>query len=140
VLPEINDYDSHFHFNNMQQSLSTVFQLKFRPFLKKNQGGSLPDQKFLPDGLIRPLRFGKPAFRITPVGWVKVRLPGRGKNPTMVVSRLARHNTPMILLTKIPGYCRISQNEIENYDQLFPVAKNLQQPHTREIRSVARNY
>jgi hypothetical protein len=47
-------------------------------------------------------RHGKPAFRIVQIGWVKVRLPGREENLTMVVSRLAGVDKPMMLLTNLP--------------------------------------
>ena len=44
---------------------------------------------------------GRVVFRITQVGWVKVRLPGRPEVLTMVVSRLAGHDTPLMLLTNL---------------------------------------
>jgi Transposase DDE domain len=47
-------------------------------------------------------RKGKSAFRITQIGWVKVRLPGREQNLTLVVSRLAGCQTPLMLLTNLP--------------------------------------
>jgi len=47
-------------------------------------------------------RRGKPTFRITQIGWVKVRLPGRDEDMTLVVSRLAGCDTPMMLLTNLP--------------------------------------
>jgi len=47
-------------------------------------------------------RHGKPAFRITQIGWVKVRLPGRDEDMTLVVSRLAGTDKPMMLLTNLP--------------------------------------
>jgi len=47
-------------------------------------------------------RKGKSAFRITQIGWVKVRLPGREENLTLVVSRLAGCQTPLMLLTNLP--------------------------------------
>ena len=47
-------------------------------------------------------RRGKPAFRISQIGWVKVRLPGRDEDLTMVVSRLAGVDKPMMLLTNLP--------------------------------------
>ena len=46
-------------------------------------------------------RCGKPAIRITQIGWVKVRLPGRGEELTLVVSRLAGVDKPMMLLTNL---------------------------------------
>jgi hypothetical protein len=46
-------------------------------------------------------RKGKPAFRITQIGWVKVRLPSRGEELTLVVSRLAGVDRPMMLLTNL---------------------------------------
>jgi len=47
-------------------------------------------------------RCGKPAIRITQIGWVKVRLPGREEDLTLVVSRLAGLDKPMMLLTNLP--------------------------------------
>ncbi len=47
-------------------------------------------------------RHGKPAIRITQIGWVKVRLPGRDEALTLVVSRLAGQDKPMMLLTNLP--------------------------------------
>ena len=47
-------------------------------------------------------RHGKPAFRITQTGWTRVRLPGREEDLTMVVSRLAGNDKPMMLLTNLP--------------------------------------
>ena len=47
-------------------------------------------------------RHGKPALRITQIGWVKVRLPGRDEDLTLVVSRLAGNDKPMMLLTNLP--------------------------------------
>ena len=47
-------------------------------------------------------RHGKPAFRITQIGWVKVHLPCRDEDLTLVVSRLAGVDKPMMLLTNLP--------------------------------------
>jgi hypothetical protein len=47
-------------------------------------------------------RYGKPSFRITQIGWVNVRLPGRDEDLTLVVSRLAGVDKPMMLLTNLP--------------------------------------
>jgi len=47
-------------------------------------------------------RHGKPAIVINRIGWKKVRLPGRDEEMTMIVSRLAGHDTPMMLLTNLP--------------------------------------
>lgn len=47
-------------------------------------------------------RKGKPALRITQIGWVKVRLPGREEHLSLVVSRLAGCDTPLMLLTNLP--------------------------------------
>ena len=47
-------------------------------------------------------RHGKPALRITQIGWVNVRLPGREEELTLVVSRLAGNDKPMMLLTNLP--------------------------------------
>jgi hypothetical protein len=52
------------------------------------------------DKLIK--RRGKPAIRITQIGWLKVRLPGRDEALTLVVSRLAGNDKPMMLLTNLP--------------------------------------
>ena len=46
-------------------------------------------------------RHGKPTLRVTQIGWTKVYLPGRDENLTMVVSRLAGVNKPMMLLTNL---------------------------------------
>ena len=45
---------------------------------------------------------GKVVFRITQIGRVKVRLPGRDEDLTLVVSRLAGNDKPMMLLTNLP--------------------------------------
>jgi len=47
-------------------------------------------------------RHGKPALRITQIGWTKVRLAGRDEDLTLVVSRLAGVDKPMMLLTNLP--------------------------------------
>jgi hypothetical protein len=47
-------------------------------------------------------RRGRATLRITQIGWVKVRLPGREEPLTMVVSRIAGEDTPMMLLTNLP--------------------------------------
>lgn len=39
---------------------------------------------------------------MTQIGWVKVRLPGRDEALTLVVSRLAGVDKPMMLLTNLP--------------------------------------
>jgi hypothetical protein len=52
------------------------------------------------DKLIK--RRGKPSIRITQIGWRKVRLPGREETLTLVVSRLAGQDKPMMLLTNVP--------------------------------------
>jgi hypothetical protein len=52
------------------------------------------------DKLIK--RRGKHTIRITQIGWVKVRLPGRDEDLTLVVSRLAGKAKPMMLLTNLP--------------------------------------
>lgn len=52
------------------------------------------------DKLIK--RHGQPAIRITQIGWVKVRLPGRDESLTLVVSRIAGQDKPMMLLTNLP--------------------------------------
>jgi hypothetical protein len=47
-------------------------------------------------------RHGKPAIRITQIGWTKVRLPGRQEDLMLIVSRLAGSDSPMMLLTNLP--------------------------------------
>jgi len=47
-------------------------------------------------------RHGKPVLRVTQIGWVKVRLPDREEELTLVVSRLAGNDKPMMLLTNLP--------------------------------------
>jgi hypothetical protein len=47
-------------------------------------------------------RHGKPAIVMSRIGWKKVRLPGRNEEMTMIVSRLAGHDKPMMLLTNLP--------------------------------------
>jgi len=46
-------------------------------------------------------RHGRPAIRLTQIGWVKVRLPGRPENLTLVVSRRAGQDKSMMLLTNL---------------------------------------
>lgn len=47
-------------------------------------------------------RKGKPSLRIKQIGWMKVHLPGRDEDLTLVVSRLAGVDKPMMLLTNLP--------------------------------------
>jgi hypothetical protein len=47
-------------------------------------------------------RRGKPAIRMTQIGWTKVQLPGRDEVLTLIVSRLAGLDKPMMLLTNLP--------------------------------------
>jgi len=47
-------------------------------------------------------RHGKSAIVMTQIGWTKVRLPGRDEDMTMIVSRLAGLDRPMMLLTNLP--------------------------------------
>jgi len=47
-------------------------------------------------------RNGKVVFRLSQVGWVKVRLPDREEDLTLVVSRIAGEDTPLMLLTNLP--------------------------------------
>ena len=47
-------------------------------------------------------RRGKPAIVISQIGWAKVRLPGRQEAMTLIVSRLAGQDKPMMLLTNVP--------------------------------------
>jgi len=47
-------------------------------------------------------RHGKPAIVMSRIGWKKVRLPERDEEMTMIVSWLAGHDKPMMLLTNSP--------------------------------------
>jgi len=47
-------------------------------------------------------RHGKATVRISQIGWTKVRIPGRVEDLTLVVSRLAGNDRPMLLLTNLP--------------------------------------
>ncbi len=47
-------------------------------------------------------RRGKPVMRFTQIGWTRVKLPGRDEELTLVVSRLAGCDKPMMLLTNLP--------------------------------------
>lgn len=47
-------------------------------------------------------RHGKPNLVFGQIGWATVRLPGRDENLTLVVSRLAGLDKPMMLLTNVP--------------------------------------
>jgi hypothetical protein len=47
-------------------------------------------------------RRAKPVMRFTQIGWMKVKLPGRDEELTLVVSRLAGYDKPMMLLTNLP--------------------------------------
>ena len=47
-------------------------------------------------------RNGKIVFRSCQIGWLKVRLPGRDEDLTMVVSRIPGVDKPMMLLTNLP--------------------------------------
>ena len=47
-------------------------------------------------------RHGKSVLRFTQIGWTKVKLPGRDEELTMIVSRLAGNDKPMMLLTNLP--------------------------------------
>ena len=47
-------------------------------------------------------RHGKPSLRITQIGWVNASLPGRDEHLTLVVSRLAEVDKPVMLLTNLP--------------------------------------
>jgi len=46
-------------------------------------------------------RRGKATIRISQIGWTRVRLPGRIEDLTLVVSRLAGNDMPMMLLTNL---------------------------------------
>jgi hypothetical protein len=45
---------------------------------------------------------GHTILRLSQIGWTKVRLPGRDEILTIVVSRVAGEDTPMMLLTNLP--------------------------------------
>ena len=47
-------------------------------------------------------KHGEPVIVMTHIGWVKVRLPGRKEDMSMIVSRLAGVDKPMMLLTNLP--------------------------------------
>jgi len=47
-------------------------------------------------------RKDKPSLRISQIGWLKVRLPGKEENLTLVVCRLAGCDKPLMLLTNLP--------------------------------------
>jgi len=47
-------------------------------------------------------RHGKVVFRLSQVGWAKVRLFGREEDLTLVVSRIAGEDKPLMLLTNLP--------------------------------------
>jgi hypothetical protein len=47
-------------------------------------------------------KHGKVILRLSHVGWVKVRLPDRQEGLTLVVSRVAGEDTPLMLLTNLP--------------------------------------
>jgi hypothetical protein len=47
-------------------------------------------------------RHGKVILRFSQIGWIKVRLPGREEVLTMVVSRMAGEDMPMMMLTNLP--------------------------------------
>jgi hypothetical protein len=67
------------------------------------RAGQLAEQTQTPyrfDKLVK--RYGKPAVRMTQIGWTKVRLPDREEDLTLIVSRLAGHDKPMMLLTNLP--------------------------------------
>ncbi|HUW18769.1 MAG TPA: transposase [Sedimentisphaerales bacterium] len=66
------------------------------------QARQLAEQTPTPDRFYKLVkRKGKSALRITPIGWVKVRLPGRQENLTLVVCRLAGCDRPLMLLTNL---------------------------------------
>jgi len=60
-------------------------------------------------------RHGRVNFRITQIGWVKVRLPGRDEELTMVVCRMAGDDTPLMLLTNLPVEGRRDARRILRY-------------------------
>ena len=67
------------------------------------QAAQLAEQTATPHRFYKLIkRRGKPALRITQIGWVKVRLPGREEDLSLVVSRLAGCETPLMLLTNLP--------------------------------------
>jgi len=67
------------------------------------QARQLAEQIPTPHGFNKLIkRKGRPVFRITQIGWVKVCLTARKENLTLVVSRLAGCDTPLTLLTNLP--------------------------------------
>lgn len=67
------------------------------------QAAQLAEQLSTPHPFSRIVkRCGKTILRLSQVGWTKVRLPDRVENLTMVVSRIAGQDTPMMLLTNLP--------------------------------------
>jgi len=85
--------------------------LRFCSDFKQSQAGrwipikarKLAEQIPTPDQWAKLIkRCGRPAIRITQVGWVKVRLPARDEQLTMEVCRLAGYDTPLMLLTNLP--------------------------------------
>lgn len=61
-------------------------------------------------------RKGKPSLCISQIGWVHVRLPDRDENLTMVVSRLAGSDTPLMLLTSVSvGDVKDARRVLRNY-------------------------
>jgi hypothetical protein len=67
------------------------------------QAGQLAEQTPTPHRFYKLIkRKGKPSLRITQIGWMKVHLPGRDEDLTLVVSRLAGVDKPMMLLTNLP--------------------------------------
>jgi hypothetical protein len=80
------------------------------PTNKNEQGQWIPIRAdVLVEQLPAPYHFtravkhhGKTILRLSQIGWTKVRLPDRDEVLTMVVSRIAGQNTPIMLLTNLP--------------------------------------
>jgi hypothetical protein len=67
------------------------------------QSGQLAEQIATPHYFSKIVkRNGKVILRLSQVGWVKVRLLAREEDLTMVVSRIAGEDTPLMLLTSLP--------------------------------------
>jgi hypothetical protein len=99
------------HYRFVARLVGKRHLLRFSSDSQENNGGQWVPMgaEHLADQLPTPHRFdklikrrGKPSLRITQIGWTKVRLPGRDEDLTLVVSRLAGQDKPMMLLTNLP--------------------------------------
>jgi hypothetical protein len=101
--------ENHYHF--VARLVGKRHLLRFSGDSPQSEGGQWVPMRaeYLANQVPTPHRFdklikrrGKPALRITQIGWTKVRLPGREEVLTLVVSRLAGQDKPMMLLTNLP--------------------------------------